>query len=304
MGNEHYATQEELLWALADALREEYRAIVEAGFQLQVDDAVDPGARGTTSRTSIWRPTGVLPDPCRGAQPRAGGPARGARPLPPLLGQLARAARDRHPARRDRRPDARGATPAPTWSRRRTSATSTSTSSGRRRQAAGREEARSRAWSRTPTNLIEHPELVAERIVRLRRARRPRERDRGHRLRDGHRASIRELGWAKLAALAEGARLATERLWGDRAMACSLAAQREKIAADNGLAPGPLRDAADRHGDGARPGPAGLLVGVVLRRLSAGAGPKPGAGAVRRADVGLRARAARASSGSPRRRTR
>src|SRR5262249_60991605 len=42
MGNEHYATQEELLWALADALREEYLAIVEAGFQLQVDDAWIP----------------------------------------------------------------------------------------------------------------------------------------------------------------------------------------------------------------------------------------------------------------------
>ena len=42
MGNEHYATQEELLWALADALREEYRAIIDAGFQLQVDDAWIP----------------------------------------------------------------------------------------------------------------------------------------------------------------------------------------------------------------------------------------------------------------------
>ena len=42
MGNEHYATQEELLWALAEAMREEYRAIVDAGFQLQVDDAWIP----------------------------------------------------------------------------------------------------------------------------------------------------------------------------------------------------------------------------------------------------------------------
>ena len=42
MGNEHYATQDELLWALADALREEYRAIIDAGFQLQVDDAWIP----------------------------------------------------------------------------------------------------------------------------------------------------------------------------------------------------------------------------------------------------------------------
>jgi len=36
--NEHYKTDEEYLYALADALREEYRAIIEAGLVLQVDD--------------------------------------------------------------------------------------------------------------------------------------------------------------------------------------------------------------------------------------------------------------------------
>jgi len=38
--NEHYATEEEFVFAVADALHEEYRAIVDAGFLLQVDDAV------------------------------------------------------------------------------------------------------------------------------------------------------------------------------------------------------------------------------------------------------------------------
>ena len=38
--NEHYASDEELVYAVADALHEEYAAIVEAGFLLQVDDAV------------------------------------------------------------------------------------------------------------------------------------------------------------------------------------------------------------------------------------------------------------------------
>jgi 5-methyltetrahydropteroyltriglutamate--homocysteine methyltransferase len=42
MGNEHYASQDELLYALADAMREEYKAIIDAGFQLQVDDAWIP----------------------------------------------------------------------------------------------------------------------------------------------------------------------------------------------------------------------------------------------------------------------
>jgi len=36
--NEHYASEEEYLYALADALREEYRAIIDAGLVLQVDD--------------------------------------------------------------------------------------------------------------------------------------------------------------------------------------------------------------------------------------------------------------------------
>jgi 5-methyltetrahydropteroyltriglutamate--homocysteine methyltransferase len=38
--NEHYASEEEFVYGLADALSEEYRAIVDAGFLLQVDDAV------------------------------------------------------------------------------------------------------------------------------------------------------------------------------------------------------------------------------------------------------------------------
>ena len=38
--NEHYDSDEEFVYALADALGEEYHAIVDAGFLLQVDDAV------------------------------------------------------------------------------------------------------------------------------------------------------------------------------------------------------------------------------------------------------------------------
>lgn len=36
--NEFYATDEEVVWAAADALKEEYRAIVDAGFIVQIDD--------------------------------------------------------------------------------------------------------------------------------------------------------------------------------------------------------------------------------------------------------------------------
>ena len=38
MGNEYYKTDEEFVFAIADAMHEEYKAIVDAGFQLQIDD--------------------------------------------------------------------------------------------------------------------------------------------------------------------------------------------------------------------------------------------------------------------------
>ncbi|HEX3689527.1 MAG TPA: hypothetical protein VHV28_07515, partial [Solirubrobacteraceae bacterium] len=38
--NEHYGSEAEFIYALADALHEEYKAIVDAGILLQVDDAV------------------------------------------------------------------------------------------------------------------------------------------------------------------------------------------------------------------------------------------------------------------------
>ena len=40
--NEHYKTEEEYLFALADALHEEYKAIVDAGLYVQIDDAFLP----------------------------------------------------------------------------------------------------------------------------------------------------------------------------------------------------------------------------------------------------------------------
>src|SRR5580704_18138553 len=36
--NEYYPTEEQFLFALADAVHEEYRAVVAAGFVLQIDD--------------------------------------------------------------------------------------------------------------------------------------------------------------------------------------------------------------------------------------------------------------------------
>ncbi len=38
LANEHYKSQEDYTWALAEAIHEEYKAIVDAGFILQIDD--------------------------------------------------------------------------------------------------------------------------------------------------------------------------------------------------------------------------------------------------------------------------
>ncbi len=40
--NEHYASEEEYIFALADAIKHEYKAIVDAGFILQIDDPALP----------------------------------------------------------------------------------------------------------------------------------------------------------------------------------------------------------------------------------------------------------------------
>lgn len=37
LGNQHYATEEEFLWAVAEAMKPEYQAIIDAGFLLQLD---------------------------------------------------------------------------------------------------------------------------------------------------------------------------------------------------------------------------------------------------------------------------
>jgi len=63
------------------------------------------------------------------------------------------------------------------------------------------------------TNFIEHPELIAQRIGRT-QARRPRERHRGSDCgtAPGWAAAVDRRGVAKMAAMAEGARIATRNL--------------------------------------------------------------------------------------------
>jgi 5-methyltetrahydropteroyltriglutamate--homocysteine methyltransferase len=210
MGNEHYATQEELLWALADALAEEYRLIVEAGFLLQVDDAWipalwdhDPGLDLQTYRAYCRARVEALNHALQGLPEERvryhlcwgswHGPHASDIPLAEIVDlmlsvnagtYLVEAANVRHEHEYHlwesvRLPDGKKLAPG----------------------VVGHS-----------TNLIEHPELVGERIVRF--AERVGRENVLASTDCGMGSRIHpELGWAKLATLAEGARIATSRLW-------------------------------------------------------------------------------------------
>jgi 5-methyltetrahydropteroyltriglutamate--homocysteine methyltransferase len=215
--NEHYATEEELVYALADALHHEYVAIVEAGLLLQVDDAVL-----MHEYDSILAQGGSTEDYRRWAQLRvdalnhalAGIPEERVRyhvcfgswhgphafdpPLADLI-DLVLAVKARYYLIE---------------------------------QANPRHEHEWRLWEDVElpegkvlvpgvvthhTNVVEHPELVAERLVRL-AALVGRERvmagtDCGFAQSAPVQRVHPSIQWAKLEALTEGARLATERLW-------------------------------------------------------------------------------------------
>ena len=107
--NEYYKTDEDLVVALAEALRTEYRAIVDAGFLLQVDDARAAVTYDRMVPPATFR--GVLPvaRPPRGdSQSRARRHPGRSRSLPRVLGQLAGTAHHGRSASENRRPDSEG----------------------------------------------------------------------------------------------------------------------------------------------------------------------------------------------------
>ncbi len=144
---------------------------------------VDPCAVDTRAGAHDGRVPALRRHAHRGAQPRARGPARRAHPLPPVLGQLARPARQRRAARRHRRPDALG--------QRRDLPDRGGQRPPRARgprlgddEAPGRQEARARR--RHPCDEPHRaPGSRGRPDRRLRRSRRGRERHRQHRLRHG-----------------------------------------------------------------------------------------------------------------------
>ena len=76
IGNAYYKTEEELLYACADAMREEYKAIVDAGLILQLDDpAIAENWDMINPEPTVEEYQEVLDGPRRGAQPRDQGSA-------------------------------------------------------------------------------------------------------------------------------------------------------------------------------------------------------------------------------------
>ena len=107
--NEYYATDEEYLFALADAMKHEYKAIVDAGFILQLDDPALPD----TYDMIVPMPT--IEEYRKFAEVRVDavnhalrGPARRPRSLSHLLGKLAWPAHARPAAAACGRPDVEG----------------------------------------------------------------------------------------------------------------------------------------------------------------------------------------------------
>jgi 5-methyltetrahydropteroyltriglutamate--homocysteine methyltransferase len=219
--NEHYDSEEEFIFALADALREEYRAIVEAGLLVQVDDAVLMHEADTMmSRGQSWEDyrrwadlriralnhalEGLPEDRVR--YHVCWGSWHGPHVFDPELKDMV---------------DLILAVNAGTYAM---------------EQANARHEHEWRVWEDVElpegkklipgvvthhTNVVEHPELVAQRLVRLANVVGRENVLAGTDCGFAQGAFIErvhpELQWAKLQALSEGARLASKELWGAKA---------------------------------------------------------------------------------------
>lgn len=210
IGNEYYSNRDDLLRALSDAIRQEYQAIIDAGFILQIDDAWMPaqwdrriGVDLEEYRRSIQQSIEVLNHTLDGLPEDRiryhvcwgswHGPHKHDIPLRDIVDIILRVRAGAYAIE----------------------------------AANARHEHEYHVWEdvKLPdgkilipgvvthsTNIIEHPELVAERIIRF--AERV-GRDNviaGTDCGFGNRIHP-QLGWAKLEALVEGARLASQRLW-------------------------------------------------------------------------------------------
>jgi len=221
LANEHYPTDEEFVYALADVLHEEYQAVIESGAFLQVDDAVLMHEADTMlSRGQSWE------DYRAWARLRVEALNHALRGLPEDRIRYHVCFGSWHgPHAYD--PPLRDSIDL---------VLAVNAKYYLMEQANPRHEHEWKIWADVPlpdgkvlvpgvvthhTNVVEHPELVAQRLVRLANVV-GRERVMGgtdcgfaqgafmHRVHE-------EIQWAKLASLVEGARIASRELWGAKA---------------------------------------------------------------------------------------
>jgi 5-methyltetrahydropteroyltriglutamate--homocysteine methyltransferase len=214
--NEYYGSDEELHAAIAEAMRTEYRAIVEAGLTLQLDDArlavtfdrmVPPATLGEYRRWAgrqveiINHALDGIPEErvryhvCWGSWP---GPHTTDVPLEAIVDLIVQVRAGTYLIE--------GANPRHEHEWR---VWETVTLPEGRRLAPG--------VISHATNVVEHPTLVAERLVRLARLvgrdRVLASTDCGFAQGPFHRRVHPSIMWAKLEALVEGARLASDEVW-------------------------------------------------------------------------------------------
>jgi len=210
--NEHYPDEETFVYAIAEAMREEYQGIVDAGFLLQIDDPDLPDG---------WQmyPQMSIKDYRRYATLRADALNHALRGIPTEKIRLHVCWGSFHGPHQS---DIALADIIDIVFRVRASSYSIEASN-----PVHEHEWRVFETVKLPkdavlipgvvghcTDFIEHPELVAERLVRYAKLV---GRDRvmgGTDCGLGPRVGHAEVAWAKLESLAEGARLATKRLWG------------------------------------------------------------------------------------------
>ena len=231
--NEYYKSFEDLIWALAEAMRVEYKMIVEAGFLVQVDDAraavtfdrmVPPASfRDYRKWLDLHQEAlnhaleGIPPEKvryhvCWGSWP---GPHTTDVPLNDIADLVLKVNAGAYVLE----------------------------------MANPRHEHEWAVWKDVElpddkillpgvishaTNIVEHPDLVAERIVRLAnvvgRERVIASTDCGFAQGPYHRRVHETIQWAKLEALVEGAKRASKQLWAKKPAAAKKAAAKKKAA--------------------------------------------------------------------------
>ena len=210
--NDYYPSDEAYLFALADAMREEYKAVVDAGFLLQIDNPDLPDAWQINADMSVAEYR-------KYAEMRVDALNHALRDIPPESVRFHTCWGSYHGPHKYDIPlmdivDLILKVRANTYSIEASNA---------------RHEHEWRVWEEVKlpdgkvlvpgvvghaTDIVEHPELIADRLVRYAKLVGRENVMAGTDCGLGPRVGDPKIAWAKFEAMAEGARLATKQLWG------------------------------------------------------------------------------------------